>query len=313
MQQLGMVRVKGMVRTEGIIGMVVIPILVLLLLWIVSFFGRTMPFTLFGLSICFFIVIISLVLDEVYQRGPLTDDELQNRFWGYLMTGFLCVLFYSPDSPIGSFGSEHPILAIFVSIFVGGLGFLLDRYISKNRRKILNPLSINKTSRELPPLEVNSAKELHNTIEMLLKKLDINPALKLMQRTFILQTQSTILEALRTSNRIALNFVLLETNLQTLFYKVKDTDVTVRHGPNNNYRTQLIELLCTNPNQKLGGRLDELDIRSRALVIATLQESNLLAFESIEKMVVNMIRHTRGSNLTTLKMLLDDRCSVSIF
>jgi hypothetical protein len=293
--------------------MIVLPLLLLLLVYIITSFGRTMPFTLLGLSCCLGAVVVALVLDELYSRGPLVNAELQNRFWGYLTFTGSSVLFYSPDSPIGSFGYSHPLLSLCFALSTGAVGWSIDRYISKQKRSSRNSIIPSKTSRllsVLPSQEINTAKDLRSTIEILLNKLNVNPALKFTYRADILATQAAVIHALRGANRIALNFVLLETNLQMLFYKVRDKDVPVRHGPKDNYRTQLIELLCTSSNENRGGRLDELDVRSRALVIATLQESNLLALENTQRMVVNIIQHTKGQRLTNLKMLLDDRCSV---
>ena len=77
-------KVEGSVRTEGVIGMMLLPPFLLLLCWFLSLFGRSMPFTMFGLSACLLAVIVALVLDELYSRGPLVNEELQNRFWGYV-------------------------------------------------------------------------------------------------------------------------------------------------------------------------------------------------------------------------------------
>ena len=287
--------------------MILLPPFLLLLCWFLSLFGRSMPFTMFGLSACLLAVIVALVLDEMYSRGPLVNEELQNRFWGYVTFFSTAVLFYSPDSPIG-FGTTWRVFALCVSCGAGGLSFMLDRYISKQGRRKPSALAFSESSQTLPPAEVYNAKQLRSKIDKLLKDLDCNPALKFRYRSTILAAQESIVRELRNASRIALNYILSSINLQNLFYKVRDQDLPVQHGHQDNYRTQLVELLCT--TSTTGGRLSELDIRSRALIIATLQESNLMAQPSIEALVVNAIKNTSGHGLTNLKMLLDDRCSV---
>ena len=282
--------------------MILVPPFLLFLCWFISLFGRSMPFTMFGLSACLLTVIFALVLDEVYSRGPLVNEELQNRFWGYVIFSSTAVLFYSPDSPVG-FGTTWRVSALCVSCSAGGLAFMLDRYISKQGRGRPSALAFSELTHDvLPPTEVYNAKKLRSKIEELLKDLDVNPALKFRYRTEILAAQESIIRELCNASRIALNYALSSINLQNLFYKIRDRDLPVQHGPQNDYRTQLVEFLCTTSIS--GGRLNELDIRSRALVIATLQESNLMAQPSIEILVVNVIKNTSGHGLTNLKMLL---------
>ena len=73
---------RGSVRKEGIIGMTTIPLMILSLLYVIYKGFNLMPFTLFGLSVCFGAVVISLIMDEMYSMGPLVDSVTQNSFWG---------------------------------------------------------------------------------------------------------------------------------------------------------------------------------------------------------------------------------------
>eukprot|EP00397_Hematodinium_sp_SG-2012_P001855 GEMP01001860.1.p1 GENE.GEMP01001860.1~~GEMP01001860.1.p1 ORF type:complete len:864 (+),score=126.58 GEMP01001860.1:112-2703(+) len=98
---------------------------------------------------------------------------------------------------------------------------------------------------------------------------------------------------------ITLNCLILICKLETLLLKIRD-----RGGRNS--RSMLIDLLCIE-------RVDELDVRSRALVLHAIMSNRLSCAPLAEEAIKNVILKTHGDDLSILKSMTDAKGSVHSF
>ncbi len=448
----------GKVRVEGVVALVFVPAALMLLMWALSLLFRSAPLMAMGLSGFSGMVIYELHRSERGHGMVASNSDIENRFWGYMVSGVFFTLFFSPDSPAASVGWSYPLEALFLVLFIGMLVYLWDRSHHINSRREVRSWDNQRrrNSYYLDNQESKQANTLLDDVESLLSELKFDNPLELMSKALpknrrrSIRVQRKILELLRGAKKQHLNFLLSRINLRTMFHRLKDTDILVGHGAKRNFRTQLLELLCTDrhgegllevvpeglaggvggdgntnisaapasatsaeqgapggaaatnsvtvvtggikteeevsnpqpslvdptpppspmvqaaehgrrhsmptinistshlklrvnktsssgaaavstprgttrpglqrrdspavawstrPRKPVGGRLDELDVISKASILAALQEIRLTADPRVEEMVVAIFRSTSSSRLTRLKMMLDHRCS----
>ena len=330
-------RVDGRVRAEGVVALVLFPLLCLLMISGVISAAARMPLTSVGLLICAITVVFSLHLAETGKGFLGGTKERENRFWGMAMNTMLGIFFFSPDSPF-CFGLAYPVEAVFIILSSGMFVYTYDRY--KDGRQRARELLKLGTVYQLDEARAEDAGKLLEDVNECLRMLSYSvPLLKALpaHRRRIIAAQQKVVRLLREADKLALNFVMSNVNMKNLFHRLKDSDIMVGRvrltGDNGLFRSQLTNLLCTskkavqhvdwemgengdedrNDLETLGGRLDDLGVRPKARIIAAMQEIRLTSDSYYEEMVGNLILSTFNRRLTKLKMLLDARCSVNCF
>ena len=102
----------GKVRVEGVVALVFVPAALLLLMWALSLLFCSAPLMAFGLSGFSGMVIFELHRSERGHGMVASNSDVENRFWGYMVSGVFFTLFFSPDSPAASVGWSYPLEAL---------------------------------------------------------------------------------------------------------------------------------------------------------------------------------------------------------
>lgn len=242
----------------------------------------------------------SLAVAFVFTEGKSYSwhhaHESENRFWTMLGLLFCVTVFFAPDSPFG-FGRSHPWIAALLSLVLVYLVHHFDR--KKSRLELLRPRHLKRINSVILTNAPN-AKDKLKTIEDCLQKLDFPVvAFKQLRQANIVREEQTIIDTLQMAQADELNYILTNTKLALLFYKVKDADAMMPLKSLQN-RTAILKLLVAD-------RLDDLNVHGRVAVIDALQHMRLSAHASSEIWVRDLLLATRGESLLQLKCLTDTK------
>ncbi|TMW62234.1 hypothetical protein Poli38472_009727 [Pythium oligandrum] len=223
-------------------------------------------------------------------------QEFENRFW--TMTAFLfsTAVLYIHDSPL-AIGRWNSSIGMFLVVsFTSGVHFL-DRFIHRqeiSRKPRLNP------GIQQPELfkHKETAEEKANIVTECVARIDrmylpstINNMINLGQ---VKLQEQEIFRVLSDASKDELNYIINNIRLALLFYKVKD------HSKlrSDQSRTLILDLLCS-------GRLADLTVTSRAILLDALMVMKISAHPQCEKWVRNIILKTSGDDLSNLKTYSD--------
>ena len=320
-------------RNKGLLAIAFLSLIMLVVLIIVVYAVRLYPIS-GGLSIgC-----VSSILYHVFTESTVstpTDSylhdhhEAENRFWSALAFVFTCAVIFG-ETPI-SFGYSNPILGMLVALLttVYMYGIQRDMTRARLRRSAKLPNSTSWAS----AMNMSMANKKLESVERDLSIVDVSSlAMKWLpsRKRAILDAERRIIETFRDATQEELNFLVSNSQLALIFYKIKDRDVMRLINKNvNNHRTKILELLSVK-------RASEMGVRSKVAVLDALQKMRLNAhprgmfvvfFLSLslslslwgthkythththtgEEFVHSILTSTKGHDLTRLKCFMDSK------
>lgn len=269
-------------RHKGLLAIAFLSFILLFVLIAVVYIIRLYPIA-GGLTIGCVTSILYHVFTESTVSTP-TDSflhdhhEAENRFWSALMFVFTCAVIFG-ETPI-SFGYSNPVLGILVAIIttVYMYGIQRDMTRARLRRSAKLPNSTSWAS----ALNMGRANEKLETLERDLSIVDVSSlAMKWLpsRKRAILDAERRIIATFREATQEELNFLVSNSQLALIFYKMKDRDVMrIINKKTNHHRTAILETLSIL-------RIKELGVRSKVAVLDALQKMRLNAHPRGEEFV----------------------------
>lgn len=197
------------------------------------------------------------------------SDEAENRVGGMLALIASTAVFLAPDSPLGFIGRDHTILGVVLSVAIAVVVYEYDRYRTRLVMQRRAPHLPRVSSMSL--LNVQSGKERLRQLLAALDCLDFSfVGAKLLAQRRIGQAEAEILALLTDAPPDELNYILTNTQLAYLLYKVKDGDVMAVGKTSSSTRTAILELLAIQ-------RLHELEVEARVSLLDAFQVRALMA------------------------------------
>ena len=197
-------------------------------------------------------------------------QEFENRFWTIFALLFSTALFFATDSPM-ALGVWNPNLGIISVILCGYAMHVWDRNIHRLEvgrlvllKKGTATTSLNRLREAGIPVE-----ELRQRVDKCLSDLDqtyipstIN---NWFYKNFVIRNEREIISIFDEAEPRVLNYLICNTKLGLIFYKVKD-----HRSFKHQHRTRLIELLAIE-------KVSQLSVHSKVIVLHALQTLKLPA------------------------------------
>ncbi len=191
------------------------------------------------------------------------SDEAENRVGGMLALVASSAVFLAPDSPLGFIGRDHTILGVVLAVAISVVVYEYDRYKTRLVMQRRAPHLPRVSSMSL--LNVQSGTERMRKLMAALDCLDFSfVGAKLLAQKRIGQAEAEILALLTDAPPDELNYILTNTQLAYLLYKVKDGDVMAVGKTSSSTRTAILELLAIR-------RLHELELEARVSLLDAFQ------------------------------------------
>lgn len=235
-------------------------------------------------------------------------QEHENRFTTAMAMLFGYNLLFTPDSPLGFVGRWSWQFGLLVVLLLGAIACYWDR--AKHRSRLSTP-RFKKLGKRPDKQAIHDSLTKLLQIVTSLQMID-NPWIpSTVSRFFrvrqIMDVEMGILSVFDDTTAAELNYIIdamaqgsPETgaegkiSLALLVYKVKDHNADAMH------RTALLEILTNH-------RVSDLSVKSRAHVLDALQQMMLTAHKNADRFTVNILRNTKGGDLTRLKLLTDSK------
>jgi hypothetical protein len=233
------------------------------------------------------------------ESGVHHAQEYENRFWTIFALLFSTALFFAQDSPV-AFGRHSPSLGFFGVVLSSYAMHLWDRYthrvtLSRQTKLRRSSFALNHSLGDVKGTveeQLANINESLRDIDQLLIPSTIN---NWINQRFVLVKEREIISIFLKCDAVALNFLIGQSKLGLLIYKIKD-----HRNFASQHRTELIELLAVD-------RLPALTVMSRVIVLHALQILKLRANPRAEQWVLNIILNTQGDDLSELKTLTDSK------
>ena len=291
-------------RNKGLLAIAFLSLIMLVVLMLVLYTVRLYPIS-GGVSIGCLTTILYHVFTESTVTTP-TDSflhdhhEAENRFWSALAFVFVCAVIFG-ETPI-SFGYSNPALGLLVAILMSVYMYGIQRDMTRARlrRSAKLPHSASWAS----VMNMNTANAKLESVERDLSIVDVSSlAMKWLpsRKRAILDAERRIIETFRDATQEELNYLVSNSQLALIFYKIKDRDVMRILNKNmNHHRTKILELLAVK-------RVSEMGVRSKVAVLDALQKMRLNAHPRGEEFVHSILTSTMANDLTRLKGFMDSK------
>lgn len=225
--------------------------------------------------------------------------EFENRFWTALAFCFSTTCLFCKDSPL-KFSTERQGIAWSIVCLCTYFCHIYDRDVRRlfltrvNFIRKQRSADFNAENRAQAKLKVVQLKKLTATID---QRWVSSTFLNIFFLTYVLSAEDQILHVLSEANRDELNLIINDNHfeLALILYKVKDHWVCKKY-----HRTKLLHLLARE-------RIHDLNVRSRAVLLDSMQRLGVSAQSSLEEFIKNIFISTKGDDLSELKCLMDSK------
>ncbi len=198
-------------------------------------------------------------------------QEFENRFWTIFAVLLSTAVIFAKDSPL-AFGLQYPSVG-FIGVLICGYGMhIWDRNAHRleigkkvNLRKgTIHGKSLDRLHALGIPIE-DQLRQINILLSDLDQKFIASTLNNLVNKASVMRKEREIINIFEEAEKKALNYLIGNSRLALLFYKIKD-----HRSFNRQHRTQLIELLAIE-------RISQLTVHSRVLVLHALQMMKLPA------------------------------------
>jgi hypothetical protein len=253
----------------------------------------------FSLSLLTIVLIVLLyVLTEKWSTHAA--NEFENRFWSLVAFFLTFVCVFVDDSPL-NLGQRSPQLGWFLVLTVCFLAHNYDRHLRREKLKRVDTLKRISSSSIL--LRSTSTRDkLHqllNQVTQLLTSIDniwfSSTFLNFFLLPSVLYNERSIISIFTEATTEELNYLITNSHLGLLFYKIKDHKIWRIYN-----RTILLDTLAIE-------RINELSVLGKACLLDGLQRMKISAHEKGEIYVRNILLKTTMDDLSDLKSTTDSK------